>query len=262
MVNMIKTGLVCCILLASSAGASTKPTTKEALELLPAACQGKFGPMDGGYGCNPCPKYIDANGLEGDFGLSNVMYGKFTDAKKTDALLDMYGCEAHVNNFGGSVLLRWQGLTIWKFTRYAAGFRSSDCLKYPARDGRDLLLCRSAWMGQGYVIEGFGLTDLLQKTDQSLFQVTDNTASCMGDRYYSQRITTVQQIKLNSDRYPDLRVGVEVASATPPKNWECGKDLTTGKKRTYSLEFIFDGAKFTPTRATQKIVQALEEQAK
>jgi hypothetical protein len=259
---MLRIGWVCCILLASSALATNTPSQKEALELLPAACQGKFGPIDGGYGCNPCPKYIDANGLEGDFGLSNVMYGKFTDAKKTDALLDMSGCEAHVNNFGGSVLLRWQGLTTWKFTRYAPGFRSSDCLKYPARDGRDLLLCRGGWSGMGHVIEGFGLTDLLTQKDQSLFQVDDNTASCIGDRYYSQRITTVQQIKLNSDNYPDLRIGVTVTDEIPPKGWECGKDLTTSKKRKYTLEFMFDGAKFTPTRATQKIVKALEEQAK
>ncbi len=259
---MLKIGWVWGILLASSALATNMPSQKEALELLPAACQGKFGPVEGGYGCNPCPKFVGDGGLEGDFGLNRVTYGKFTDAKKTDALLDMEGCEAHVNNFGGSVLLRWQGLTTWKFTRYAPGFRSSDCLKYPARDGRDLVLCRGGWSGMGHVIEGFGLSDLLKQKEQSLFQVDDNFGSCGEANYHAQKIVNVQPMKLNTDNYPDLRVGIEVASAIKTKGWTCGDALGAGKKRSYTLEFIFDGAKFTPTRATQKIIKALEEQAK
>jgi hypothetical protein len=45
--------------------------------------------------------------MEGDtFVLQGLTYGSFTRRGAREALLDLYGCEPHANNYGGSVLLR------------------------------------------------------------------------------------------------------------------------------------------------------------
>jgi|GEM_PF-1198676 len=234
---------------------SQKPTLKQAKELMAGVCSS--GATTGA--CSPCPGFADS-GFDDGMTLEAVTYGKFLKGKDTYALLDLSGCEPHVNNFGGSVLLRWQGLTRWKFVKYAPGYRTENCLKYPAQDGRDLLLCEAGYAGMGTVISSLLLEDLSQKeaAGQQLFSTSDSSGACL-ESGSVQELLEWKQIKLNGDRYPDLRATVKsgVYTRDTTQKDACSVVLKAGSVRTYTLEYSFDGAKFTPTQATRGFLKQL-----
>jgi hypothetical protein len=74
-------------------------TAAAASELLAGVCRG-------GGACTPCPSFTSDD--LGTLSPQTVLYGRFTDPARTDALIDMDGCASHAENFGGSLLLRWQ----------------------------------------------------------------------------------------------------------------------------------------------------------
>jgi hypothetical protein len=82
--------------------------------------------------------------------LRSVVYGNFTSSSSREALVDFMGCEPHASSWGGSALLR-RSNSGWSFVRYEKGLRSSRCLKFPERNGRNSLVCHGSWMGQGYL---------------------------------------------------------------------------------------------------------------
>ena len=235
---------------------SQKPSAREVRELMASVCSS--GVKTGT--CAPCPAFIEGGAGDG-FSLETVVYGKFTNAKKTDALLDFSGCEAHVHNFGGSVLLRWQGLTKWKFVTYVPGYLTDQCLKFPARDGRDLLLCQADYFGMGTAISSLLLEDFLAKqTDtQQLFSTYDTTNACQTTGSI-QTLLEWTQVRLNADRYPDLQAKVKSAAYTRKEakaDDPCAPEILSGASRTYTLEYTFDGGKFTPTQATRGVLKQL-----
>ena len=94
---------------AAPAGAgSQKITPKVARELLAPVCSS--GAATGA--CTPCPAFTSFRhpGGQPDPAPPSVTATSPVPTF-TDALVDVGGCEPHVNNFGGSLLLRWQGLT-------------------------------------------------------------------------------------------------------------------------------------------------------
>lgn len=227
-----------------------KPTVGEVRELLLSVCSS--GVKTGA--CTPCPAFVEGGENE-KMTLEAVTYGKFLNNKDTYALLDLSGCEPHVNNFGSSVLLRWRGLTRRDFVKYIPGYRTSDCLKFPARDGRDLLLCEVGYAGMGTVILSLLLEDFrIKQTDtQQLFSTYDSSGACLTEGSI-QALLEWKQVSLNADRYPDLRAKVKLAVYTrkgAKADDPCTPEITPGQSRTYTLEYTFDGGKFTLTAATR-----------
>jgi len=202
--------------------------------------------------CTPCPAFTRATAGKSLL-LESVVYGQFTHAHQTDALLEFSGCEAPVSNYGGSVLLRWQGRGRWTFSRYLMGYRAGDCLNYPARDGRDLMLCKEENTGSAsLVLNDFSRED---RFVQALFYVEDSSATCSPFGSV-QKLLEWKQVKATAGGYPGL--WVTVASAAYQRlnakvDAPCTGTLALTKSRTYTLEYSFDGHLFRPTAATEKL---------
>ena len=228
--------------------AGHKPTPGEVRELLRSVCSSGVGTG----ACTPCPAFTRATAGKSLL-LENVVYGKFTHAHQTDALLGFSGCEAPVSNYGGSVLLKWQGGDRWTFLKYFMGYQVGDCLNYPARDGRALLLCREVNTGSAsLVLNDFSGED---RFVQALFYAEDSRATCspIGS---VQKLLEWTQTTARLGGYPGLRV--TVASAGYQRLHAKADDPCTGtlaltESRTYTLKYTFDGRRFTPTDATRKL---------
>ena len=197
--------------------------------------------------------------LDDSLVFSSIMYGHFLSAKETNAIMDVSGCEPHANNFGGTVILRWLGLTNWEFVRYEAGNRSGDCFKYAARAGHDVRVCRSYWGGMGFTVEGFALYDDTRKSTGSdaLVRITSNGEQCIEGKLNDFNILKVDRVNINRDSRPDLRIQVSERHAQLPKAGECSDKLQWGPVKKLTLKFLFDGAKFVPTPTTKPLVKYL-----
>lgn len=244
---------------AAPASDTHAPGLKEANELLQAVCKGQSGRDQDGAFCRPCPKFVE-DGLEGRLTFSSVVYGRFLSARETNAVLDFNGCEAHVNNFGGSVILRWKGDTNWSFVRYEPGNRTNDCLKYRERDGHDFLVCRTFYANMGVSIEGIGVQDLRASAQGGpLVSLTSNDEVCIDPARNHFEIITFERADVNRDGLRDLRLVITEAHTTVPKTWSCGDPVTFPTAVSHRLEFVFDGAQFRATPATARLVKRLEK---
>jgi hypothetical protein len=234
---------------------SRVPTAKEVAELLPIACAGSTINLEA-RSCTPCPDQL----FEESRVFSSVLYGRFSSANETNAIMDMEGCEPHATNFGGTIVLRWKGLTRWEFVRYEPGERSGQCLKYAARAGHDLRVCRSYWGGMGFVIEDFGLRDDTRRGERGdhLVMITSNAFQCNDPKLNEFGVSSVERPDLNRDGRPDLRLRISERHARLPKPDECSDTIEWGPVRGLTLEFVFDGARFRPTPVTKSLVAYLE----
>lgn len=227
------------------------PTAAETKELLAAVCPGSSRFGKGSASCETCPSFVKS-GWDERFGLRSVVYGKFLDTHTPNAVLDFDGCEPHANNFGGSVILRWKGLTRWEFVRYEPGSRTSDCQKITAGDGHDLLLCRVGWMGQGYTVDGLSLLDLRGKANwKPLLSLNANTGTCDNDLYQIEIVSwelRSQRLRVQAAATQWRRSGEGCQEAKPP----------LGATRRYTLEYRFDGSRFVPTAQTARLAKTLE----
>ncbi len=245
---------------------SQKITPKVARELLAPVCAS--GATAGA--CTPCPAFTDGGGdrLTPDA----VSYGHFTGARFTDALVDVGGCEPHVNNFGGSLLLRWQGLTNWKLTRYVQGIRTDECLKVPAASGRDLLLCQGNYAGMGTVVENLLLLDLTRPDvlTQNFFSTYDTAEACSPSGSI-QHILDWKLLpgpggaagsKVAGSRVAGLEVRIESGTFTRAQGGatsegSCAGKLSAAPSRIYRLTYTFSGSRFTLQSAARPAVAAL-----
>lgn len=82
------------------------------------------------------------------FSFEEFFYGSFTDSNAEEMLVITSGCEAHANNWGGSMLLRKTG-TAWKKIFYRAG-HPGKCKKIHSMNNQSELLCHDEYMNQGY----------------------------------------------------------------------------------------------------------------
>ncbi|WP_420596573.1 hypothetical protein [Deinococcus sp.] len=241
--------------LTTAAASSQKVTPDVARELLAPVCT--TGGTTGA--CTPCPAFTD--GHDTTFSPDTVIYGHFTDPKFTDALLDMGGCEAHVNNFGGSLLLRWQGLTNWKLIRYAQGFRTDQCLKVPAADGRDQLLCQGNYGGMGTVVENLMLLDLTKPDalTQHFFSAYDTAQACSSSGSLQHLLSW--KLRPGQGRLPMLEARIKSATYTRTNDAKaddnCSGQLRATPSQIYTLTYTFDGRHFKLTPASRAALAAL-----
>lgn len=247
-------------LAAPSASDTRVPSLKEARELLAVVCPGAFGTDGKLASCHPCPAFIKAGG-EDTFTLETVAYGHFLNRHETDAILDFSGCEPHAANFGGSVILRWKGLTNWSFVRFEEGLRTDDCLKYRTRDGHDLLVCQPYYANMGFEIEGQSVLDFggPKLVNTGLVTLTSNSGQCMDPKFNRFEILERERIDLDRDGRPDLRLEIFESHWTAPSTWKCGDEVPFPAGTRHRLEFIFDKSRFKPTPATAKLVTYLEK---
>jgi hypothetical protein len=205
--------------------------------------------------CNPCPSFTGFAGDGDSLSLTNVIFAKPLIKTETLAIMDVSGCESHSTNWGGTVLLRWLGLTKWQFVRYDAGRRTNDCLKFSGRDGLDRLVCQNGWSGQGLNTQGVTLENFApNKEGIDLVRTASNAGQCFDAKLYDFEITSVLARDLNRDGRKDLQLEVWERHFDAPKKWNCGDDVPWTSSKRYVLEFMFDGLRFTPTKPTAALV--------
>jgi hypothetical protein len=255
-------GLVLSILTAWNVLASRQDLNlKAARELMPVVCQAggsafventEKNPF---IRCNPCPSFTSFAGDGDSLSLTNVIFAKPLRQTEILVIMDVNGCEPHANNFGGTVLLRWLGLTKWQFVRYDAGRRTSDCLKFAGRDGLDRLVCQNGWSGQGFNTQGVTLENFAPGKDGTdLVRTTSNAGQCFDAKYFDFEIKSVLARDVNRDGRKDLWLEVSERHFVAPKNWNCGDEIPWATSKLHRLEFVFDGLRFVPSKRTAALV--------
>jgi len=128
---------------------SKKPTPSQAVILLRNICDKGIVVMKNDYsggkkpGCAKVSRY--PSGVCTDFAVESVIFGSFVSAHSQEAVIDYSGCEPHVNNFGGSALIRNTGIG-WHPIFFSPGERIGSCLKFTKNDLTDTLTChRFSW---------------------------------------------------------------------------------------------------------------------
>jgi hypothetical protein len=165
---------------------SKDPKQSGGAALLEAVCPGRVV-VDKEIGCRgACPDFTGFPEEILGWRLVAVTRGHFLSAQSDDAVLSMLGCEAHSENWGGTILLTRNSRT-WKMLWYKAGVATSQCHKVKLRDGREILVCLGGYGGQGNIWTVLYAEDLLSPTTNLMtgedknghfFELFDNTGTC------------------------------------------------------------------------------------
>jgi hypothetical protein len=173
-------------------------------------------------------------------------------------------CEAYGNNFGGTIFLRRTASQNWEFVRYEPGNRSNDCLRYTAKAGHDLLVCRSSKQNAGLKtqrLETFDNTRPIAlnaaSSGEALMKITSNLEDCDNSKADDFQVIRSERQDVNRDGRPDFRVQVSERHGQRIKIGDCEEKIQWGKTKNLTLEFIFDGTKFNAMPATKSLVKYL-----
>jgi hypothetical protein len=223
--------------------------------------------MQAGWGCKKCPPYTSDAGMDMSPAASDPVLGAFAAAGRTEALVDLFGCEPHANLNGGTALLRKeQGL--WKRISYEGGLRTSACLTFRRSDGTDLFVCESGGVFQGEVFSGLNVHRYTNRgtIDQrdALFDAQDNLNACSREgNHIAMVIQKIDARDTNSDGRKDLAVDVSAAFARV-KTSENNPCLTEEeqkkylKPKQYHLVYLFDGNSLAASPETRKTLRELD----
>lgn len=255
---------------------SPSPSPTQATELLQAICPGTAQPRGSSKGslprCTTCPAFTTSwkahferglRGPLGNFGLVSVIRGSFTAPGAHEALADFKGCEPHSEEFGGSVLLtRREGS--WTLVNYVPALITSNCLTYPLKTGRDILLCEgedrhmdASW--QGVLVTSFSKVGTSRS--QTIFSTADTRVACGRSAVWGS-ISQIALHDLNGDGMPDLTMGVRIGEVRFSKpGGACGAASpghTT--ERSYKLKFLFQchSDTFAPAASDKALVARLK----
>ena len=119
----------------------------------------------------------------GAWELRNTLTGHFTSAQDNELIVGGFNCDSHANNFGGSFIF---SLKTGKprLLKYDSGLITDSCHKFRYADGREFLVCRGGWTGQGendatVFLTRFDTTG--KNADTVIFTTSDATANCGDD---------------------------------------------------------------------------------
>jgi len=242
------TGMVCFAQSAKSpmfntAGADAKAAEIEAAVSLICKAKDTTHAKDGKIsGCRACPEGTDFHGIGNS---SWEMYaetpGHFASAQEDNLILDGTGCDSHASNFGGSFIFSFKDGKA-RLMRYDKGLVTSQCHKFAYADGRNFLVCRGGWSGQGENDENLFMTSFAvsgKGAVKYLLSTTDSTGTCGDDSAQVQEsgIKSVTFTPADSEKITGLTVTAKLGTVTCAR---AGKGAT----KSYSVEFLFDGTRF------------------
>jgi hypothetical protein len=202
-------------------------------------------------GCKTCPKGTDFFGQNmGEWNLGKATVGHFTSANDTNLILGSFNCDSHAENFGGSFIFTMSSGKL-KLMKYDQGLITDDCHKFPFADGRECLVCKGGWSGQGENDLSIFLAkfDATGKSTQTLiFGTSNSTGTCLDDPSTVVQNSDIQDIHFSTNESGTL-VGMTVTALYGNISCaEASKKQSSGKLsasvRTYQIEFTFDGKQF------------------
>jgi hypothetical protein len=233
------------------------PTPAEARDLLKAICPGDARVLGVNSGCKSCPAFMPEGARYSvsddvpdlSFVLEGVVYGSFTRPGVQEAVTVLSGCASHVAGLGGSVLLE-KAASGWKLESFGGVGHTTECLRYPLKSGRQLLICKIDVGGQGVVSRFLFTVDLSlpeRRQADTLLTIEDTVMLCQGDEEIVGLIEDVQLRDLNHDGLPDLAVYVKAArierDSANDQNCAAGYVVPPGI-RVREMDFLFSGDKF------------------
>jgi hypothetical protein len=203
-------------------------------------------------GCQNCPEGTEFFGQHmGEWELRNSLAGHFTSAHDDELIVGGFNCDSHAQNFGGSFLFSLKSGTP-RLVKYDNGLLTDQCHKFPYADGREFLVCRGGWSGQGLNDTSVFLTrfDAAGKdTDTLIFTTTDATATCGGDSTTVVPESQIKDVKFATKESGELtgmtltvKYG-QVTCAEASAKRVPGKDFPSVK--TYEIQYLFNGKQFT-----------------
>jgi hypothetical protein len=218
------------------------------------------------------------------YALRTFVPGSFTRPGATQIAATLDGCEPHSSNYGGTLVAEKRGGS-WARIRYDSGVHPDSCLPYRRGDGRDVLVCRwgdghqSYWHDRIFSYDfTLGTEDEVAKNFEEIVSMDDDSIpGCMGvPRGDDVRAGQVDRFDLrdeDGDSAPELVVEVSQIRGKPNKAYQalCKKmsealdtngpevDVKTalGKRQKFRLVYAYDGTKFVPSKATEKILRRL-----
>jgi len=134
-------------------------------------------------GCRVCPEGTDFHQFTvfpSGWELQSATSGHFTSANDDNLLLSGSGCDSHANNFGGSFVFTFKDGKA-KLIRYDNGLLTDQCHKFDFADGRNFLVCRGGFTGQGENDEDVSTASFAASGEEAvdyLISTNDTTGTC------------------------------------------------------------------------------------
>jgi hypothetical protein len=247
------------------------PAEANGAELLQAVCPGQVE-VGEKVGCGKqCPSFTGFSGIDLDWSLTSVTRGHFLSPTSDDAVLSVEGCEPHIENFGGTILLtrKFQG---WAMEWYKAGVETALCHKVPLQDGREILVCIGGHGGQGLASTDLFIQDLLNPNGSLMadegsdfFEAHDSTGTCGYDFEDQANPFPVVRAFIEKVVFPASQPGagstisvtasLGLRETTPEIAQAClhakdGPEAFAPPVKSYHLDFVFDGHDYKPTPAS------------
>ena len=239
----------------NTAGAGAKQADIEAAVRLICptgkTTHGKDGKLSG---CAVCPKGTD---FHGQANTAWEMYaetpGHFTSAKDDNLLLDGTGCDSHANNFGGTFVFSVAGEKV-RLLHYENGLTTNQCQKFAYADGRNGLVCRGGWSGQGLseltvFVTSFGVSG--KAMTKVLVHATDTTGTCGEDKTQVVKQGGISEVNFMPGAHAAAAVvgGLIIKAYTGDVKCSIAEAAQKTRRapasvKNYTIEFTFDGQQF------------------
>ena len=224
-------------------------------------------------------------------GIDRIFRGSFTRPGSKQAVISFSQCKESEeamwdSGFPGSAVLVEEIDGRWKAVGYEADVNAGACLKAHRADGRDVLLCRSSLAAPpSGVVSYVFLLDFARALSGkasagSLVKLFSDMLICsFADQGFPNGLVSLDvkdmTLKnLNQDGTDDLVVKVHRARIPPSAALDakilawCKKTRGEGNQSSFlpatklsTLELVSDGATFTPTPATKKLIDAWTAEA-
>ena len=245
--------------------ASERPSAKEAAAITAAICDGK---ADDDH-CDSCPGGSSLPGI--GFSLGRVIFGHFVGADSEDAFVTVSGCEEKHASIGWGFLVTRRAGT-WKSLEEVLGLVLDNCHGMRFRSGRQLLVCEDYLMDQFNLMHN--VTAVFAKGEsigfRHLLTATDTTRMCSEQpRPQKAQIDKIEFRDLNGDGIEDVALtvsfGMLADSERRQQLCQDAQDDKPGVRRpqpkvmkSYRIEYLFDGLRFTLTKASQAAAKLFE----
>src|SRR5882724_204118 len=217
-------------------------------------------------GCKKCPEGTQFHGQNmGEWELRNATIGHFTSPHENNLILDGFNCDSHSQNFGGSFIFSMSAGKP-RLLKYAIGLITDQCHKFPFADGREFLVCRGGWTGQG---ENTGTIfmarfDATGKESQTIiFSTTDTQATC-GDPSDAQvdgsEVKDTQFVINSSGQTSEMTITATYGKLTcAQSNAKRAPGVDPPGVKTYQLKYLFDGKQFTIAPESKAALKAFPQ---
>lgn len=249
----------------NTASAGVKPSDIEsAVSLLCQAKDIKRGKNGGVEGCRTCPEGTSLRGSEWEIYAQTP--GHFTSAQVDNLILDGTGCDSHADNFGGSFVFSIE-LGKARLMHYNPGLITDQCHKFAYSDGRNYLICRGGWSGQGEADPYVFMASFDTKgvgSSFNLIALRDTTGTCGDDSSQIVRESEIKDVQFtpaNSEKITGVTVTATFANLRCSRVAASAKPKTAKPEpavKTYEVEFVFDGKRFRATPESRTMLYRIE----